>query len=332
MIIVTGAAGFIGSVLVHELNKLGREDIICVDRFEGDQKWLNLRGLKYYEFIHADDFIEEGITESIFESGVEAIYHMGACSSTTETDVDYLWKNNVEYSQILFKLATQYDTPICYASSAATYGNGEHGYNDTHDDNYKLIPLNPYGYSKHVFDEWVLKQKELPTNWYGVKFFNVFGPQEYHKEKMSSVVFQTFNQIQDSGKMKLFKSHKEGFKDGEQLRDFVYVKDIVRAMIALVTTDHSGECGLYNLGTGKARSFFDLAKATFSALGKKENIEFIDMPENLRGQYQYFTQANMDKFNHAIKNFSFLSLEEAVDDYVNSHLIENDQYLNSRQE
>lgn len=315
MIVVTGGAGFIGSVIVKELNDRGIEDILVVDRFREGDKWLNLRGLKYNELILPEEFMAY-----LLDYEIEAIYHMGACSATTEMDMDFLNENNIKFSVELFKLATEKDIPICYASSAATYGAGEHGYDDAHEGMRKLRPLNKYGYSKQFFDEWVLKQEYRPAKWYGVKFFNVYGPNEYHKGRMSSVVFQAYNQIQEKGFVKLFKSYKEGYKDGEQLRDFVYVKDVVRAMIELVTTSHGGENGLYNLGTGKARSFYDLVDSTFKALGRETKVEFIEMPEDLRDQYQYFTEAKMTKLQKALPEFKFHSLEEGVKDYVVNHL------------
>lgn len=331
MIIVTGAAGFIGSCIVKKLNDKGIRNIICVDRFEEDDKWLNLRGLHYAEYIHADEFIQHDVLYSIFENDkVKAVYHMGACSSTTERDVDYLMKNNVEYSKILFSVCADFDTPIVYASSAATYGAGENGYDDHHEGIDKLMPLNAYGYSKQLMDEWALREEETPNKWYGVKFFNVYGPNEYHKGNMSSVVYQAFNQINETGGMKLFKSYRSEFKDGEQLRDFVYAKDIVNAMIALITEDHSGPNGIYNLGAGEARSFLDLTKATFKAMGIQEKIEFIEMPEALKNQYQYFTEANMKKFKSVFPDFKFSTLEEGVTDYIKNHLLQVDQRLNSR--
>ncbi|MCT4641418.1 MAG: ADP-glyceromanno-heptose 6-epimerase [Bacteriovoracaceae bacterium] len=326
MIIVTGGAGFIGSCLIKELNSMGREDIIVVDRLESDQKWMNLRGLKYSEYIQADDFIEPETLYPIFEEGIDALYHMGACSSTTERDVDYLMYNNVDYSKIMFQVCTDFNVPLCYASSAATYGDGEDGYDDDESKIRSLKPLNAYGYSKQLVDEWALKLQATPEKWYGVKFFNVYGPNEYHKEKMSSVVYQAYNQIKATGKMKLFKSYKDGFEDGKQLRDFVYVKDVVNAMIALINDDHKGENGIYNLGTGKARSFLDLTKATFSALGINENIEYIEMPDSLKDQYQYFTEANMAKLNDALSGFEFHSLEDGVSDYVKNHLMNKNQF------
>ncbi|MEX1100180.1 MAG: ADP-glyceromanno-heptose 6-epimerase, partial [Bacteriovoracaceae bacterium] len=245
MVIVTGAAGFIGSCIVKKLNDEGVHNIICVDRLRDGEKWLNLRGLKFYEFVHADEFVEPDILNAVFDEGVRAIYHMGACSSTTEKNMDFLWKNNVEFSQILFRYASEYDTPICYASSAATYGAGENGYDDEESTLHRLMPLNPYGYSKQAFDEWALKQMRKPAKWFGVKFFNVYGPNEYHKGGMRSVVHQAFQQITSSGKMKLFKSYKKEFKHGEQLRDFIYVKDAVEAMYKLMNDKHTGPSGIY---------------------------------------------------------------------------------------
>lgn len=323
MIIVTGAAGFIGSAIVKALNDQGLEDILIVDHFESAEKWKNLRGLKYYEFVQVEDLFNH----HIWQQEIKAIYHMGACSDTTELDMDFLYKNNTKFTNKLFELCTQNKIPFVYASSAATYGAGEFGYNDEHSSVGMLRPLNKYGYSKQLSDEWVLKQNATPPVWFGVKFFNVFGPNEYHKGKMSSVVFQSFNQINSVGSVKLFKSHRPDFKDGEQLRDFVYVKDVVRAMISLIEKADPSTSGIYNLGTGKARSFHDLTKATFEAMGKKTNIEFIDMPKELQGQYQYFTEANMKKLQSVLPEFKFMSLEEAVSDYVKNHLMQSDPYL-----
>lgn len=330
MYIITGAAGFIGSALVKRFNDEGHTNIICVDRLGDDEKWLNLRGLKYYRYIHADDFIRSEILNDIFEEGVDAVYHMGACSDTTERDVYFLMSNNVEYSQILFSFCTHFNVPICYASSAATYGAGENGYDDNEDEVLKLKPLNAYGYSKQLMDEWVLEQERTPHAWYGVKFFNVYGPNEYHKGKMRSVVNQAYEQIRDTGKMKLFKSYHPEYKDGEQLRDFVYVKDVVNAMVDLMHRDHDGSNGIYNLGTGKARSFHDLVQATFSAMDKKSDIEFIEMPDSLKDQYQYFTEANMEKFQNVFPEFEFHSLEDGVKDYVQNYLMQDEPRFFSR--
>ncbi len=327
MILVTGAAGFIGSVIVQELNSRGVQDIIVCDHFEAGEKWRNLRGLKYDSFLQVEDLFEHPIWKK--QGGLKAIYHMGACSDTTELNMDFLYKNNTEYTNKLLTLAASKNIPIVYASSAATYGAGEQGYSDDHKGISQLRPLNKYGYSKQLSDEWILKQKKKPRVWFGVKFFNVFGPHEYHKGKMSSVVFQSFNQIREVGEVKLFKSHHPDYKDGEQLRDFVYVKDVVRAMIELIDAGKKKPAlsGIYNLGTGEARSFHDLVKGTFQAMGLAPKIKFIDMPEELRNQYQYFTQAEMGKLKKALPKFKFMALEDAISDYVKSHLSKPEKYL-----
>lgn len=323
MILVTGGAGFIGSVLVKELNNKGRQDIWIVDRLESDEKWRNLRNLKFIDYIHADELFE--MDEEFWELITE-IYHIGACSSTTERNVDFLWENNVNYSKMLFNIATKNDLPILYASSAATYGDGEQGYSDDHQGINSLKPLNAYGYSKQVVDEWVVARNDKPSYWFGLKFFNVFGPNEYHKGDMRSLVHKAYGQILDTGKVKLFKSHRDGFKDGEQLRDFVYVRDVVRGMLELMEKKVPGSSGIYNMGTGQCRSFADLVKATFKAMGKDENIEFIDMPESIRNQYQYYTQAEMKKFHQVFPEFKFGTLEESVTDYVQNYLMKNDPH------
>lgn len=329
MILVTGAAGFIGSAIVKKLNDLGHMDLILCDDFESGDKWKNLRNLKYGAIVRINELFDHPVWKK--QVGLKAIYHMGACSDTTQLDMDYLYKNNTEYTNRLLTLAGQKNIPIVYASSAATYGAGDQGYIDDHKKISTLKPLNKYGYSKQLTDEWILKQTKKPKVWFGVKFFNVFGPNEYHKGKMSSVVFQSFNQISDVGEVKLFKSHRSDFKDGEQLRDFVYVKDVVRAMIGLIEAGKKKPTlsGIYNLGTGEARSFHDLVKATYKAMDRDPKIKFIDMPEELRNQYQYFTQADMTKFKKALPKFKFLRLEEAVDDYVRNHLAMPDPYLSS---
>jgi ADP-L-glycero-D-manno-heptose 6-epimerase len=322
MIIVTGAAGFIGSVLVHYLNSLGVEDLLLVDRLGTDERWRNLRGARFSQMIYPEELFDHSVWQT--PQKIKAVYHMGACSDTTETDMDYLYENNTLYTQLLFGYCTKAKVPFCYASSAATYGAGEEGYVDAHDKTKNLKPLNKYGWSKQLADEWVLSRPKSPPLWFGVKFFNVFGPHEAHKGKMSSVVYHGHQQIQSQGRIKLFKSYKNDFKDGEQLRDFVYVKDIVRAMVEMMSIDYK-KCrkvsGLYNLGTSQARTFIDLAKATFAGHGKKAEIELIEMPESLRSQYQYYTQADMTKFFKLLPKFKFLSLEEAVKDYVQNHLV-----------
>lgn len=324
MILVTGGAGFIGSVLVRELNKLGRTDIVIVDRLKDTDKWKNLRELKYRDYYHADEFLSAE-NEDVF-SELTCIFHMGACSATTERDMDYLMKNNVYYTQSLFEMARNLDIPFIYASSAATYGDGELGYSDNHDLIPKLRALNPYGYSKQLVDEWILKQKEKPKHWFGVKFFNVYGPNEFHKGEMRSLVHKAYGQILTDGKVRLFKSHKDGFKDGEQLRDFVYVVDVVKAMIEMMKPEVKKHSGIYNLGSGSARSFFHLVEATFKAMGKTSNIEFIDMPLSIRNQYQYFTEADMKKFQAVFPQFKFHSLEAGVTDYVTNYLMKDRHY------
>jgi ADP-L-glycero-D-manno-heptose 6-epimerase len=323
MILVTGAAGFIGSVIVKHLNDSGIEDLLLCDHFESGDKWKNLRDLKYASLVQVEDLFNHDIWKKT--GGLKAIYHMGACSDTTELNMDFLYKNNTEYTNRLLTLATEKNIPIVYASSAATYGAGEQGYFDDHTGLPNLKALNKYGYSKQLSDEWILKQKKKPKVWFGVKFFNVFGPHEYHKAKMSSVVYQSFNQIQDVGEVKLFKSHRPDYKDGEQLRDFVYVKDVVKAMVELIAAGEKKPAlsGIYNLGTGEARSFHDLVKATFKSMGKKPKITFIDMPGELRNQYQYYTQAEMGKLKRALPKFKFMKLEDAVTDYVTKHLLKN---------
>lgn len=327
MILVTGAAGFIGSVIVKQLNDKGIFDILLCDHFENGEKWKNLRGLKYDSFVQVEDLFSHPVWKK--QTGIKAIYHMGACSDTTQLDMDFLYKNNTVYTNNLLTLAAQKNIPIVYASSAATYGAGEAGYSDDHKGVSALKPLNKYGYSKQLSDEWILKQTKRPKVWFGVKFFNVFGPQEYHKGKMSSVVFQSYNQIKDVGEVKLFKSHRPDYKDGEQLRDFVYVKDVVRAMIELIDAGKKKPSlsGIYNLGTGEARSFHDLVKATYHAMDLKPRIQFIDMPGELRNQYQYYTQAEMTKLKKALPKFKFMKLEDAVNDYVRHHLALPDPYL-----
>jgi ADP-L-glycero-D-manno-heptose 6-epimerase len=326
MILVTGAAGFIGSVIVKELNDGGQVDLLLCDHFESGEKWKNLRDLKYSTFVQVEDLFTHEIWKK--QAGLSAIYHMGACSDTTELNMDFLYKNNTEFTNKLLSLAAEKNIPIVYASSAATYGAGEQGYFDDHDGIKTLKPLNKYGYSKQLSDEWILKQKKKPKVWFGVKFFNVFGPHEYHKGKMSSVVYQSFHQINECGEVKLFKSHRPDYKHGEQLRDFVYVKDVVKVMIDLIAAGEKKPAlsGIYNLGTGEARSFHDLVKATFKAMDKKTKIVFIDMPLELREQYQYFTQAEMAKLKRALPKFKFTKLEDAVADYVGKHLMK-EKYL-----
>jgi ADP-L-glycero-D-manno-heptose 6-epimerase len=327
MYIITGAAGFIGSCLVHHFNSLGVSDILIVDELESGDKWLNLRDLKFSEVVHPEELFEHAVWKKPLS--IKGVFHMGACSDTTEMDMDYLYYNNTQFTNHLFALCSLKKIPFLYASSAATYGDGELGYVDNHKTVDGLKPLNKYGWSKQLSDQWVLKQKKTPPYWFGVKFFNVFGPNEYHKGKMSSVVYHGFNQIKKDGNVKLFQSHKKGYTDGGQKRDFVYVKDVCRAMVELMNAGKKKPSlsGIYNLGTGEARTFADLATATFSALDLKANIEYIPMPESLRAQYQYFTEADMSKLKKALPKFKFQSLEVAVADYVKNHLNQTHPYL-----
>ncbi len=320
IVLVTGAAGFIGSVLTRELYKRGESSLIVVDRQDDGTKWLNLRGIPLESYYNADHFWAQ-IPESTWPK-IKAIFHIGACSSTTEMNVDFLMKNNFEFSQRLWLKASEYKIPFVYASSAATYGGGELGYDDDHAIVSKLLPLNPYGHSKQLFDQWFLKKLAEKNNFpcYGVKFFNVYGPNEYHKDSMRSVVVQAFEQIQKEGKVRLFESHKEGIAHGHQKRDFVYVKDVVGWMIDLWQLNQASASGIYNMGSGKARTFEDLALATFAATGRKPQIEFVPMPEHLRSQYQYFTEAKMNKLFKVIGKDQATSLEAGVKDYVQNYL------------
>lgn len=332
MIIVTGAAGMIGSAMVWKLNEMGRNDIIVVDKLRTEEKWLNLRKRDYADWVDRDELFN-WLANPANAGKITGVVHMGACSATTERDGDFLMENNYGYSKKLWDFCAARQIPYVYASSAATYGAGELGYNDdvTPEELKKLQPLNKYGYSKKIFDDWAFKQSIAPKQWCGLKFFNVYGPQEYHKGRMASMVFHTFNQYRDNGGVKLFKSHKEGFKDGEQLRDFVYLKDVVDVMYFLLT--EKVESGVYNIGTGEARSFLDLSMATMRAasnnpeLKVEDVVEFIPMPEDLRGRYQYFTQALMEKLKRTGYTKKFTSLEEGVKDYVQNYLAKEDSYL-----
>ncbi len=321
MIVVTGAAGFIGSVLVGRLNSDGQEDLILVDDFSDEEKNKNLKGKKYSKRIDREEFFSWFREHA---SDVKAVFHIGARTDTTEFDKSIFDKLNVNYSKSIWKICTENDIPLIYASSAATYGLGEFGYNDDHAIVNRLKPLNPYGESKNDFDKWVLEQTEFPPHWYGLKFFNVYGPNEFHKARMASVIFHAFKQISDKGEMKLFRSHNKDYKDGEQLRDFVYVKDVVDVCIFLFKNLPAS--GLYNLGTGKARSFLDLARSTFRAMRKEENISFIDTPIDIRDKYQYFTEANMSKLKNAGYKKDFYSLEDGVTDYVQNYLSKGRYY------
>ncbi|GAB3515290.1 ADP-glyceromanno-heptose 6-epimerase [Emticicia fontis] len=321
MIIVTGAAGFIGSCLIQRLNQDGFNFIIAVDDFSNPLKMKNLENKKIQEFVHRDVFFE---WLDANQAEVEFCFHIGARTDTAEFDQDIFNKLNLNYSKQIWKKCHLYQIPLIYASSAATYGNGELGYDDNELQIPQLKPLNPYGESKNEFDKWALLQKDTPFFWAGLKFFNVFGPNEYHKGRMASVVFHAYNQIKATGQMRLFKSHRPDFKDGEQMRDFVYVKDLVEVCIYLMHSRRNS--GIYNLGTGKARTFLDLVKSTFAALNLEPQIDFIDTPEDIRDKYQYFTQANMSKLRLIGYKKPFTSLEDSVKDYVSNYLV-GDNYL-----
>jgi ADP-L-glycero-D-manno-heptose 6-epimerase len=322
MIVVTGGAGFIGSALVWFLNRMGRDDIIIVDRLGQGEKWKNLNGLKYADIFHKDDFYEMIVNDALPYT-VESIAHIGACSSTTEKDADYLLFNNFKYSQAVAQYCLEHEARFVYASSAATYGDGSQGYADDEEMIEKLRPLNMYGYSKQMFDLWI-KREGLLDKVAGIKYFNVYGPNEYHKGEMRSVVHKAFGQIKETGRVKLFKSYHPDYKDGEQKRDFIYVKDAVKMTYFLL--ENKNVNGIFNVGTGEARTWNDLVKAIFDALEKPVEIEYIEMPEYLRPKYQYFTQAELSKIRQAGYTEKISSIEEGVADYVRNYLLKK-EYL-----
>jgi ADP-L-glycero-D-manno-heptose 6-epimerase len=321
-IIVTGAAGFIGSCMAAYLNEQGYRNLVLADAFEVEAKrrnWEQKGFAHVVERYNLFDWLKE------HEIKVECFIHLGARTDTTEFDYAIHEELNVQYSKDVWHYCTANNVPLIYASSAATYGAGELGYDDNHEVIEKLQPLNPYGVSKNEFDKWAIKQADQPTHWTGLKFFNVYGPNEYHKGRMASVIWHSFNQIKKDGVVKLFKSHRPDFEDGKQLRDFIYVKDVVRVIYWMMQMMDNGQWtiaknGIYNLGTGKARTFEDLVKATFAGLDLKPNIQFIDMPEDIRDKYQYFTEANMQKLRIAGYEKDFYSLEEGVTNYVKNYL------------
>jgi len=321
MIIVTGAVGFIGSCLVGKLNDLGQTNLVLVDDFSNKEKNKNLLGKQFSAQVERNIFVD-WLKENA--SSISAVYHIGARTDTTEFDVAIFDELNLNYSKDLWRICSEYKIPFVYASSAATYGMGEFGFVDSHEVVEKLAPLNPYGDSKNDFDKWALKQDAQPSFWAGFKFFNVYGPNEFHKSRMASVIFHAVKQINETGGMKLFRSHNPEYKDGEQLRDFVYVKDVVEVLTFMMR--EKKENGLYNLGSGKARSFKALVNATFKALGKESAISYIDTPEDIRDKYQYFTQANMNKLILAGYSKSFTDLESGVKDYVQHYLIDKNYY------
>ncbi|NOT69665.1 MAG: ADP-glyceromanno-heptose 6-epimerase [Methylophilaceae bacterium] len=332
MIVITGGAGMIGSMIAWHLNTvLGRDDIVIVDQLHHTDQWQNLCHRRYADYLDKDELFDWLKTSK----HLDAVIHMGAISATTERDFNKLVQDNIRYSQQLWAWCAEHQIPFLYASSAATYGAGEAGYNDDENQINTLRPLNGYGYSKQFFDQWVLRQvreqRAAPPQWCGFKFFNVYGPNEYHKERMASVAYHSFNQFNELGTVKLFKSHRAGFEDGMQLRDFVYVKDAAAVVAYFLTQGEqagiSGKSsGIFNVGTGQARAFKDLASAVISSLGREPSISYIDMPQDLQGKYQYFTEANMDKLRAAGYTQAFHTLEEGVRDYVQNYLMQPDPY------
>jgi len=314
-VVVTGAAGFIGSYLVGFLNALGFERLILVDDFGDKRKAHNLADKKFLEQVDRNQFFDWCKT---YSGSIQHIFHLGARTDTTEMDYEVHKKWNLDYSKEIWALCIAKHIPLVYASSAATYGNGEHGYKDSHEIVQELQPLNPYGASKNDFDIWALAQKDAPPFWAGVKFFNVYGPNEYHKGRMASVIFHAYNQIKNNGSVKLFRSHNPDYKDGEQIRDFIYVRDIVSLCFWLM--EHQPANGLYNAGTGHARTFVDLVTAIFNTLQVRVDIQFIDTPLDIRDKYQYFTEADMQKVLAAGYDTPFATLEEGVGEYVQKFL------------
>jgi ADP-L-glycero-D-manno-heptose 6-epimerase len=322
LIIVTGAFGFIGSCLVERLNHEGYDrEIVVVDDFYKDYKADNLEHKSIRDWIHRDLFIDWFKRVAKF---VDFVYHIGARTDTAEMSVPLFDALNLDYSKAIWNICTEYQIPLIYASSAATYGDGQNGFSDDHRTIGTLKPLNPYGDSKHQFDLWALKQKKTPPVFYGLKFFNVYGPNEYHKGRMASVMFHATNQIRSTGKMKLFRSHREDCKDGQQKRDFVYVRDVLEMIIFL--QKERPKSGIYNIGTGKARTFEDLVSQIFVSLGMKKNIEFIDIPRDIRETYQYFTEAEMSKLRAAGYTQEMTSLEDGIHEYVSDYLLTKKYY------
>jgi ADP-L-glycero-D-manno-heptose 6-epimerase len=316
MIVITGAAGFIGSCLITKLNNEGYENLILVDDFSQLQKIVNYHTKSFVKKIERSEFLQwfkEHAAEVAF------VYHIGARTDTTEFNVELFDELNLNYTKSIWTTCTKHFIPLVYASSAATYGLGEFGYDDDETKINLLKPLNPYGDSKNDFDKWAITQKSSPPKWAGFKFFNVYGPNEFHKGRMASVIFHSFNQINEKGEVKLFRSHNPNYTDGGQLRDFVYVKDLIDVLFFAFTAQLKS--GIYNLGSGKARPFLDLANATFKALGKEAHIEYIDTPIDIRDKYQYFTEANMSKLIAQGYKKPFTSLEDGVHDYVTNYLV-----------
>ncbi len=321
MIVVTGAAGFIASAVVGGLNATGRDDLVLVDDFDRLDKRDNWQKKHYLHLV--DRKVLDAWLEAHGDE-VEAVVHLGARSDTTEFRWEVFQELNLDYTRMVWRHCCRRGIPLIYASSAATYGNGDLGYSDDHSIVERLQPLNPYGRSKNEFDKWALSQTEQPPFWAGLKFFNVYGPNEYHKGRMASVVLHTFDQVKSTGAMNLFRSHRPDYEDGMQLRDFVYVKDVVKVILFLL--ERKPESGLYNVGTGQARPFLELAQSTFDALSLPHNIHFIDMPVDIRDKYQYFTEADIAKLRRVGYDEPFFSLREGVKDYVTHYLVQH-QYL-----
>ena len=312
-IVVTGAAGFIGRNVVAELNRRGEAEIVLVDELGKEEKWKNLVGLQYEDIVSPEEFL--GLLEDGAYADARSLIHLGACSATTEKDADFLLRNNYQYTRVLCNWSQANEVRFVYASSAATYGDGSQGYADADAATIGLRPLNMYGYSKHMFDLWALKQGYF-QNIVGLKYFNVYGPCEAHKGDMRSVVAKSFEQIRLDGAVKLFKSYKPEYADGEQMRDFLYVKDAVDVTLHFALQEFDAPGGLFNCGTGQSRTWLDLAAAVFAAMGIEKKIEFIEMPAELRGKYQYFTQADPQKLRRAGYKGAFTTLEAGVKDYV----------------
>ncbi len=325
MYIVTGGAGFIGSAMIWKLNQMGIDDILVVDNLASTDKWKNLVNLKFSDYLHKDQFLKF-MAEGDDPFGTKAVIHMGACSSTTERDADYLMENNTRYTQVLCRFVLKNSVRFLNASSAATYGGGEKGFSDAHAGLEELKPLNMYGYSKHLFDLWAARAGILDRI-ACIKFFNVFGPNEYHKADMMSVICKAHKQIGENGRMRLFKSYRPEYPNGGQMRDFVYIKDCVDILWWMLENPQVN--GVFNVGTGIARTWNDLARAVFAAMGKTPDIEYIEMPEAIRDKYQYLTQAEMGKLRAAGYAAQFTSLEDAVRDYVTGYLTQDDRYLDA---
>lgn len=319
MIVITGASGFIGSCFTGFLNQKGYFDLVLVDEFSSEEKALNIQNKKYNKLVKRERFFK-WLENS--HKQIEFIFHLGARTDTMEFDTQLLNELNLDYSKKMWEVCVKYGIPLVYASSAATYGDGSYGYSDDHELCYKLKPLNPYGISKNEFDKWALKQEKQPYFWTGLKFFNVYGPNEYHKSRMASVIFHAYNQIQENKEVKLFRSHHPDFKDGEQKRDFVYIKDIMEVLFHFMHHRKSDLSGIYNLGTGKAETFNTLVESIFKAMELSANISYIDTPENIRDKYQYFTQAEINKLRKAGYKKPFTPIEAGVKEYVKEFLAE----------